>query len=171
MVGLILIAIYIVAMVAANLLVWWLGPWFSPINAFFLIGMDLTLRDVMQERLSRWQLAGVIVAGGVITWGVNPSAAHIAVASTIAFVVSAVADWVVYTWLRSRPWLVRSNGSNVIGAAVDSIIFPTLAFGVFLPHIIAMQFAAKVVGGALWSLAIHPMRAVLQINKRRPHEG
>jgi len=27
--------IYIAVLVAANLLVAWLGPWFSPINAFF----------------------------------------------------------------------------------------------------------------------------------------
>ncbi len=65
--------------------------------------------------------------------------------------MSACADWLAYTLLRSKPWLVRSNGSNVVGAAVDSIIFPTLAFGSFMPHIVAMQFAAKVCGGAAWS--------------------
>src|SRR4029077_6234080 len=106
-----LIAAYIAAMVTANLLIWWLGPWFAPVNAFFLIGLDLTLRDVMQERLTRWQLAGVIVAGGLITWGVNPAARHIAIASAVAFAVSAVADWAAYTALRSKPWLIKSNGS------------------------------------------------------------
>jgi len=34
---------------------------------------------------------------------------------------------------------------------VDSLIFPTLAFGALMPHIVAMQFVAKVAGGALWS--------------------
>lgn len=160
----ILIAVYVVAMVTANLLVWWLGPWFSPINSFFLIGLDLTLRDVMQERLSRWQLAGVILVGGAITWAVNPAAKHIAIASAVAFIVSAIADWAAYTALRSRPWLIRSNGSNVVGAAVDSIIFPTLAFGSFLPHIIAMQFAAKVGGGFLWSLIFQPIRRLVNIH-------
>lgn len=152
----ILITIYIAAMVTANTLVWWLGPWFSPINSFMLIGLDLTLRDVMQERLSKWQLAGVIVAGGFITWGVNPAAKNIAIASAVAFLVSALADWAAYNALRSKTWLVRSNGSNVVGAAVDSIIFPTMAFGSFLPHIIAMQFAAKIGGGAIWSLVMTP---------------
>jgi hypothetical protein len=147
----ILIVVYIVAMVTANTLVWWLGPWFSPINSFLLIGMDLTLRDVMHERLSRLQLAGVIIAGGAITWLVNPAAKHIAIASATAFVLAAAADWGVYSYLRNRTWLVRSNGSNVVGAAVDSVIFPTLAFGSFLPAIIALQFAAKVGGGAVWS--------------------
>jgi uncharacterized PurR-regulated membrane protein YhhQ (DUF165 family) len=155
----ILIAVYVAAMVTANTLVWWLGPWFSPINAFFLIGLDLTLRDVMQERLDRWQLAGTIIVGGIITWLVNPAAQAIAVASSVAFLVSAIADWATYTALRSKPWLVRSNGSNVVGAAVDSVLFPTLAFGSFLPAIIALQFAAKVSGGAVWSFIMRPLMA------------
>jgi hypothetical protein len=153
----ILIAAYIAAMVTANLLVWWLGPWFSPINSFLLIGLDLTLRDVMHERLMRWQLAAVILIGGAITWAVNPAAAHIAIASAMAFILAALADWLVYSLLRSHPWLVRSNGSNVVGAAIDSVVFPTLAFGVFLPQIIALQFAAKVGGGAVWSFLMRPL--------------
>lgn len=162
----ILIAVYITAMVTANLLVWWLGPWFSPLNAFVLIGLDLTLRDVMHERLKPWQMAGVVLAGGAITWVVNPAASHIAIASATAFIAAAIADWTVYHWLRSRHWLVRSNGSNVVGAAIDSAIFPTLAFGAFLPHIIALQFVAKVGGGAIWSLILRPMIASRTANAR-----
>lgn len=155
-----LITTYISAMVVANLLVWWLGPWSSPFIAFCLIGLDLTLRDVMHDRLTRWQMLAVVLAGGVITWGLNPSAAKIAIASATAFTVSACADWLAYTLLRSKPWLVRSNGSNAVGAAVDSVIFPTLAFGGFLPHIVAMQFAAKVGGGAMWSWLLRRRFAV-----------
>lgn len=154
----ILIAIYIAAMTTANLIVWWFGPWVSPINAFVLIGLDLTMRDVMQERLTRVQLAGVIVAGGFVTWLANPAARNIAIASAVAFIVAALADWAAYSALRSRSWFVRSNGSNIVGAAVDSVIFPTLAFGVFLPAIIALQFLAKVAGGALWSLMLRPRK-------------
>lgn len=149
-------ALYLGAMVAANLLVWWFGPWSSPAIAFFLIGMDLTLRDVMQERFTRWQLACVIIAGSAATWLLNPSAARIAVASALAFLASALADWATYAALRSRPWLVRSNGSNLVGAAVDSVLFPTLAFGALLPAIVALQFVAKVAGGGVWSLIIRP---------------
>jgi hypothetical protein len=150
----ILIGVYVAAMASANLLVWWLGPWFSPINAFLLIGLDLTLRDVMQERLGRFQMAAVIIAGGALTLAINPSASHIAIASAVAFSVSAIVDWGVYSMLRDRPWLVKANGSNVVGAAVDSIIFPTLAFGSFMPSIVALQFIAKVSGGAVWSVIL-----------------
>jgi hypothetical protein len=153
----VLIAVYIVAMVTANLLVWWLGPWFSPINAFLLIGLDLTLRDVMHDRLTRWQLAAVVVAGGAITWVANPGAAHIAIASAVSFIAAALVDWAAYSAFRERTWLARVNISNVFGAAADSVLFPTLAFGVLLPHIIALQFAAKVAGGAVWSLVMRPV--------------
>lgn len=159
MVNAILCVVYVAAMVTANLLVWWLGPWFSPINSFLLIGLDLTMRDVMHERMTRTQLAGIICVGGVLTWALNPSAVMIAIASATAFVVAALADWLAYELLQKHKWLVRSNGSNVVGAAVDSVLFPTIAFGVFLPHIIALQFAAKVGGGFLWSLALHPLLA------------
>ncbi len=154
-----LILIYIAAMVTANLLVWWLGPWFSPINSFLLIGLDLTMRDVLHERLNRWQLAGVICVGGILTWALNPSAKWIAIASATAFLAAALADWIVYVMLRERHWLVRSNGSNVVGAAVDSVLFPTLAFGSFMPGIIALQFAAKIGGGFIWSLVMQPFVA------------
>ena len=99
----------------------------------------------------------MIVAGGIITWGVNPAAKHIAIASAVAFLVSALADWATYSALRNRPWMVRSNGSNVVGALVDSVIFPTLAFGSFMPAIIAAQFGAKVAGGAVWSFIMRPL--------------
>jgi len=149
-----IIFIYILAMVVANMLVWWLGPWFSPINSFLLIGLDLTLRDVLHERVSRLKMCLVILAGGYITAVANPSAINIAIASATAFSVSAFADWMAYELLRKKAWIIRSNGSNVVGAAVDSFLFPTLAFGVFMPHIVALQFVAKVGGGAVWSLVL-----------------
>ena len=151
-----LASIYVAAMVAANLIVWWLGPWLALFNAFLLIGLDLTLRDVMQERLERWQLCLIIVIGGFISWAVNPAAAQIAIASATAFIVAALADWFAYSRLHLRPWIVRANGSNVVGAAVDSILFPTLAFGIFMPDLIALQFAIKVAGGGVWSLLLRP---------------
>lgn len=44
---------YAAAMTSANLLVASFGPWVSPINSFFLIGLDLALRDFLHVRLSR----------------------------------------------------------------------------------------------------------------------
>ena len=149
-----MVLLYVLAMVSANLIVWKLGKWASPFIAFVLIGFDLTMRDVLHERLTRLQMLAVICVGGLITYFANPSAQMIAVASASAFGLAALADWTVYTVMHKRQWMVRSNVSNVAGAAVDSLVFPTIAFGMLLPQIVLLQFAAKVGGGFVWSLLL-----------------
>ena len=141
---------YAMAMTAANLLIATFGPSISPINAFFFIGLDLTLRDWLHVRLKTWQMGGLIVGTGVLTYLLNPAAGMIAVASAVAFLVAALVDWAVFM-RTTGSWIKRANVSNTAGAAVDSLLFPTIAFGVLMPEIIAMQFAAKVCGGAIWS--------------------
>ena len=147
------VLIYAAAMTLANLSVATWGPWVSPINAFVLIGLDLALRDWLHVRLRAWQMALLILATGALTYALNPAAGMIAVASSVAFTAAALVDWATFAKLRGS-WLFRANGSNVAGAAVDSLIFPTLAFGVLMPHIVAMQFVAKVAGGAVWAWVI-----------------
>lgn len=144
------IVIYAAAMTLANLSVAAFGPAISPVNAFVLIGLDLALRDWLHVRLKAWQMLALIVAAGALTYLLNPAAGKIAVASSAAFTAAALVDWATFTRLRGS-WLFRANGSNLAGAAVDSLIFPALAFGALMPHIVALQFVAKVAGGALWA--------------------
>jgi len=144
------IAAYAAAMILANLTVAAFGPWVSPINAFLLIGLDLALRDWLHVRLKVWQMGTLIAFTGGLTFILNPAAGQIAVASAAAFTAAALVDWGTFARLRGS-WMFRANGSNVAGAAVDSLLFPTLAFGVLMPHIVALQFLAKVTGGAVWS--------------------
>lgn len=151
------IAIYAAAMTLANLSVAAFGPWVSPINAFILIGLDLALRDWLHVRLKVWQMGALIAATGALTFVLNPAAGQIAVASAVAFTAAALVDWSTFARLRGS-WLFRANGSNVAGAAVDSLLFPTLAFGALMPHIVALQFVAKVAGGALWAWALRGVR-------------
>lgn len=149
---------YISAITAANLSVAAFGPWVSPINAFLLIGLDLSLRDKLHDRWQGRQLwprmLAMLVAAGAISYALNPATGTIAVASVVAFTLAGLVDAVVYQGLLGRPYLVRTNGSNSAAALVDSMVFPTLAFGGFLPAIVALQFAAKVAGGFVWSLAL-----------------
>lgn len=152
------IAAYAAAMTVANLTIAAFGPWVSPINAFILIGLDLALRDWLHVRLKLWQMGALIAFTGGLTFILNPAAGQIAVASAVAFTAAALVDWGTFARLRGS-WMLRANGSNVAGAAVDSLVFPTLAFGALMPHIVAMQFVAKVAGGALWAWAISKVRA------------
>jgi queuosine precursor transporter len=155
---LILVALYLVAIVAANLAVAAFGPAVTPLTAFLLIGLDLTTRDVLHDR---WhgrvlpaRMALLIATGSLASWLINPAAGRIALASAMAFALAATTDALAYHLARRRPWLQRANTSNLAGALVDSIAFPTLAFGALLPGIVALQFAAKVTGGLVWSLLL-----------------
>ena len=147
------IAAYAAAMIFANLSVAAFGPWVSPINAFVLIGLDLALRDWLHVRLRAWQMGTLIAGTGALTYLLNPAAGMIAIASSAAFTAAAVVDWATFARLRGS-WMFRANGSNVAGAAVDSLVFPTLAFGALMPQIVLAQFAAKVAGGAVWAWII-----------------
>ena len=147
------IFVYAAAMLVANMTVAAFGPWVSPINAFFLIGLDLALRDWLHIKLRMWQMAALIAATGVLTYALNPTAGMIAVASSAAFTLAAFVDWAVFARINGT-WFKRANFSNVAGAAVDSLVFPTVAFGALMPQIVLAQFFAKVVGGAAWAYVL-----------------
>lgn len=147
--------IYIAALVAANLLVAWLGVWFSLVNAFVLIGLDLSLRDKLHDL---WEgdklpikMGGLIATASIVSYAINPATGMIAFASLTAFSLSMVADTLVYRYLKDKEWMIRVNGSNIAGSAVDSVVFPTIAFGGLMLEIVALQFIAKVGGGYIWS--------------------
>ena len=155
-----LVIIYLTAIVAANLLVATFGPAISVMNAFLFIGLDLTCRDRLHEqwhgRYLWWKMALLIGAGSLLSWLLNASAGPIALASLVAFAASGTADALCYHLLRERAYLVKVNGSNIVSAGVDSVIFPALAFGWPLVWLVVIgQFIAKVAGGAIWSVLLH----------------
>jgi hypothetical protein len=148
--------LYLAAIVAANLIVTEHGPSVAAYTAFSLIGLDLVLRDYLHD-LWRGRPAPIlllIVAGSVISWLLNADAARVALASAVAFAAAFAADWLVYDRLRDRPWLERSNWSNVAGSAVDSLLFLPLAFGGWPWQAIFGLFTAKVAGGVIASLIV-----------------
>jgi len=151
-------AIFISALVAANLLVAIFGPWFSILNSFLLIGLDLSIRDKLHDSWKNKHLpikmGGLILVASVVSYLLNPATGMIAIASFVAFALSMIADSLAYHYLANRSWFVRSNGSNLVGAGVDSIAFPTIAFGGLMPEIVALQFFSKVGGGFLWALLL-----------------
>jgi uncharacterized PurR-regulated membrane protein YhhQ (DUF165 family) len=145
------------AVVAANLITAEFGPEASIYNAFFLIGLTLVVRDVAHDVWQKHRavkLGALIGAGALLSYLVNDDAAQIAKASCIAFAAAETADALLYHAARRLQWLERSNLSNLLGAAVDSIVFPTIAFGGLMWAITFGQFSAKVAGGVLFSLLL-----------------
>lgn len=150
------VALYLVGIVLANLIVTAYGPAVAVVTAFFFIGLDLTARDQLHDA---WRgdklmpkMAALIAAGSLLSWLLNRDSGQVALASFVAFAAAATVDTVAYQLLGSYPRWLRVNGSNVPSAAVDSLIFPTLAFGSILWAVTLGQFVAKVAGGFVWSL-------------------
>lgn len=144
------ILLYVGAITAANLIVAAVGPWVMPLLALVLIGLDLALRNWLQVRLRPWQMGALICSTGLLTYALNPAAQQIAIASSASFALAALAEWLTFTYARGK-WFQRSVAGGIVGAAVDSLVFPTLAFGALMPAIVLAQFAAKVIGSAAWS--------------------
>ena len=158
------VSVYLISIVLANLTILWFGPSASIINAFLLIGLDLSLRDRLHDAWQGNQLwfrmFALIISGSLISVVLNMDAMGIAIASAVAFGVAGAGDALTYQLLRGRAYLLKVNGSNVVGSALDSLIFPTLAFGSLLPEIVIGQFVAKIAGGAIWSLGLRKVQFV-----------
>lgn len=152
------VLLYLLAIVLANVSVATFGPGATVINAFLFIGLDLTARDRLHEAWRGRELFPKMVilvcAGSLLSWLLNRNAGPIAVASFVAFGAAAIVDTAMYQLLHRYPRWLKVNGSNIPSALVDSIVFPTLAFGQLLWPVIVGQFLAKVAGGFVWSLIL-----------------
>jgi uncharacterized PurR-regulated membrane protein YhhQ (DUF165 family) len=111
----------------------------APAGVYFA-GLAFTLRDAVQETLGRRWVVAAIVVGALLSALLS---AQLALASAVAFLLSELADFAVYTPLRERTWLGAVAASNTVGALVDSALFLWLAFG-------SLAFLAGQMVGKLW---------------------
>lgn len=149
-----LIVLYLLAISLANLLVYLAGaagPWVSLVCAFFLVGLDMSIKDNLQERWGiGWRLFLLIAGGGLLSFFL-PGSARICQASVLAFSVSTLLDVAVLRLLRKTPH--RFVVSNLISGLCDSALFLWFGLGVFgLP--VLFQTAAKVSGAALFGVLL-----------------
>ena len=147
------VVIFLGGIIAANMTAAAFGQDVVPLVAFTFIGLDLTLRDLLQLTMKTWAMFAMILVGGIISYMIVPEAGQIAVASASAFTLSALVDWTAFALIRGT-WIKRANLSNVVGAVVDSTTFMTIAFGSFMPWEIATSALAKIAGGLFWSAVI-----------------
>jgi uncharacterized PurR-regulated membrane protein YhhQ (DUF165 family) len=151
-------AAYIAAAALANLSAAHFGPASLPVNALLLVGLDLSARDALHERWRHdglWlRMAALVCAGSAVSALLSSASWRVSLASALAFAVSGAVDAIAYQVLGDREVSIRANGSNLASAAVDSILFPLLAFGAVMPGTSTLQFVAKVLGGAAWVLVL-----------------
>ena len=151
-----LVVLYLVAIVLANLSVTYFGAVASIYNALILIAFDLTARDGLHELWKNnnlWLKMFILIAtGSLISYMLNSNAMIIAIASLSAFAMAGFADTVIYYLLEGKHKLIKMNGSNVVSGTIDTAVFVIIA-GLPL-WVIPAQIIAKIVGGAFWSVVI-----------------
>lgn len=139
--SLLLVLAYIATIPAAN---WLIGHWGSvciehgpcliPVlpgvyapSGVLMVGTALILRDLVQRAYGPAAGLGCIAVGAGVSFMV--AAPSIALASVAAFVLSEGADFLVYTPLARRRFVLAIILSCAAGAVADSAAFLWLAFG------------------------------------------
>lgn len=142
------------------------GPCLIPVgfglmapSGVLMIGLALVLRDVVHRYLgAAWAIAAILIGGGLSALFAPPA---LAVASTVAFLLSETADLLVYAPLYRKRLIAAVVASGIVGAIIDSAVFLWLAFGSF-------DFIAGQVLGKVWMtlLAVPPLLMVRLIERR-----
>ncbi|MGE0222262.1 MAG: VUT family protein [Acetobacteraceae bacterium] len=128
------------------------GPCLVPVapgllapSGVLTVGAALVLRDVVQRCLGLSAGLIAILCGTVLSALVAPTS--LVVASGLAFALSELADFAVYTPLQRRRLMLAVVASSVVGLVVDSVVFLTLAFG-------SLTYLPGQIVGKLWAVAV-----------------
>ncbi|MBF0356094.1 MAG: VUT family protein [Alphaproteobacteria bacterium] len=128
----------------------------APAGVYFA-GLAFTLRDLVQDKLGRNWTIGAILAGALLSYLIEPK---FALASGIAFLLSELLDFAVYTPLRKRNWMLAVTLSNLAGLVADSALFLMIAFG-------SIEFLAGQIVGKLW-MTMGAVAVLWLIRRRHP---
>lgn len=148
----ILMILYILAIVAANTFASLFGPSVTIVNAFVFIGLDMAIRDYLHDLYDEPLKPMFILVGIGSLCSYLSNAGMIAIASAVSFLIANSADTSIYHYLRKQSWVHRSLKSNIAASGIDSLLFPLIAFGSFMPTIVAGQWIAKIAGGIVFTV-------------------
>lgn len=112
----------------------------APAGVFFA-GLAFSNRDGLQHYGGRWVVIAAILVGAALSAFLS---GPLAIASGVAFLLSEMLDYAVYTPLHKRHWLAAVVLSNTAGAILDSALFLMLAFG-------SLDFLAGQVVGKMYT--------------------
>lgn len=149
---------YLIALVAANLIVKHFGPfglWFS---SAFLIPFDFICRCIFHETWKGGKLVLNLILltifSGVITFVMNENAWNIALASFSGIVSVQIFAGIFYQLFKKKSFLVKVNLSDLVAIVVDSIVFQLVAFQAINMEVTGGQILIKMVGGLFWFFII-----------------
>lgn len=128
------------------------GGFWPPMS--IIAGLVLVVRDFAQREIGHSIWFALIIAGILSFLTSSP---NIAIASTLAFLISETIDWALFTFSK-RPLSQRVLISSLISAPIDTTMFWYLASltqkGVFQPLTIATAILSKLLGAYIVYLMI-----------------
>lgn len=148
------ISIYLLAFVLSNFIVLWFGATGLIFTALFLIPFDFVMRCMFHERWKGLELMiklGVlIILSSAITYTINADSKSIALGSMFGFASAQIAAGIFYQLMIKKSYLVKVNGSDLIGILFDSVMFQFVAFSYIDLNITITQTLLKFAGGLFW---------------------
>jgi len=91
----------------------------------YLAGLTFVLRDSIQDAIGKRAVLALILIGGALSYAISDP--FIALASAVAFTAAELTDLAVYSPLRRRGYIRAAVASNVVGAALDTVLFLWIA--------------------------------------------
>ena len=121
-----------------------LGEMFPPMS--LVVGIIFILRDFAQKEIGH-RVLGAMAVGAVLSYFMADP--FVAIASVVAFFISEMVDWAVYTYTK-KPLGQRILLSSAIGTPIDSAVF-LLILGFFSPLGFVLMTVAKMIAAvAVW---------------------
>ena len=144
------------------------GPCLIPVapglmapSGVLMIGLALVLRDIVQRRLGTIFAIGAIISGAALSSLLaEPS---LVFASGVAFLLSELADFAVYTPLQRRRLVLAVFASGVVGLIIDSAFFLYLAFG-------NLDYISGQIVGKSWMIIL-ALPAIIWLRRREERLG
>ena len=119
-----------------------LGEMFPPMS--LVVGLIFILRDFAQREIGHKVLIAMGIGAVLSYFMADP---FVAVASVVAFAISELVDWAVYTFTK-RPLKDRILLSSALGTPVDSAVF-LLILGFFSPLGFLLMTVAKILSAII----------------------
>lgn len=117
-------------------------PGIAAPSGVYIVGITLVIRDLLQHRVSKLAMLGLIIVGAILAAIFSPA---VAVASCAAFAISESIDYGVFAITEPRVGTYAAIGlSNAVSLVVDSVAFLAIAFG-------SLAFVEGQVLGKTWA--------------------
>ena len=119
-----------------------LGEMFPPLS--LVVGLIFVARDFAQREIDHKVIGAMLVAGLISYIMADP---FIAIASIVAFTISELTDWAIYTWTK-KPFAQRILISSAVSTPLDSGVFLAMIGHFSILNTILMT-VAKMIGALI----------------------